>query len=1287
MKTKIYMNCFSTLLMLLLFAVKVFSQTPPAAPVPTITGPVDPISLMPATLSNGVTADQVYTTESGMTNYVWVVSPAGTITAGGTSVDNTVTITWTNPVGQQTVSVSYTDPLLGPSSLAVLIINYYPFLPPIDATTILKFVDPLPHFAAGLRVNAKAGGNLTVQTQLVQQVALSTGTPLANGTIGDPATPNAGKGKYAAYQITYNGVVGPAMWPTQTIEAQVGSPLKVQYMNNLTGVTYADFNILADQTLLKNGYPVNGNILTDPYTGPIPMVVHLHGGEIPSNSDGGPTAWFMPNYSLLGPGFAANASSTSTYPNQQEATTLWFHPHDQGLTGINVYTGLAGYYFLRGPDEEAAQLPGWSGDDKVQEVTPAGKTTTFNGPTAYLPEIELAIQDRMFNVNGELYWPVEPPNPDIHPFWTPEFFGDVMTVNGKAWPYLSVAPRKYRFRMLGGCNARFLNLWLEKADGTFGPPINVIGSDAGLLDTPVALEPALGGTLLMGPGERYDVVIDFSLVPAGTVLTLRNDANAPFPDGMPVVPGLTDRIMQFVVNGNMVSATGTGASIDKSQLPANLRPLTPMVKLTDFAGNLTAGVTPDVKRQIILNEVMGGGGPATVLINNAHFDAVSALPGEPSVFGGPTETPLEGSTELYTIINTTGDAHPIHIHLLQWQLVNRQTFDVAGFMSAYTAAWATSGLPEFPAGLGYPGGAGSPNPYNTPNADGAVGGNPAITPFLTGLPIPADPYEMGWKDDIKSLPGEISTYIVRIAPTDQPIGATPQKLLFPFDPSLGPGYVWHCHIVDHEDMDMMRPLPILPSPLRLRFPQITVQPAPVIVCDGNPAIFSVTATSATAITYQWEVSTDAGITWTPLQNSAPYSGVSTSSLSISPTALALSTYQYRVVLTNIDGVTTSNAALLTVNPLPIPTFTADPGTLSTTCLNAKLIYTTQPGMTNYVWTFTGVLNTDYAIVTGGTALSNTVTIQWLTVGVKTVGVNYTDLNGCTAAAPIVSTPITAVSKPAKPGLITASSPTTCQGQSVVYTVPLVAGLTYTWTYSGTGVTLTPINNTVTILYSAIATSGTLSVTASNACGASPAQLLKITVNALPLMPGPFTKSTAIVCKTQSRVDYAVPKVIGVTYNWTYSGTGATISGGTTNSVRINFLNATAGTLSVTATNACGTSPALTLPITVNNCILKSGVLDGSEVTVTSPSATNELKVYPNPASGAVTFEFRIGVSAKATLDLTSMSGQLIDRMFDADVEAGIQQNVFYEKSLAPGVYIYMLRWNNQLLTGKLIITK
>ena len=527
----------------------------------------------------------------------------------------------------------------------------------------------------------------------------------------------------------------------------------------------------------------------------------------------------------------------------------------------------------------------------------------------------------MFNVEGGLYWPVEPPNPEIHPFWTPEFVGDIMTVNGKSWPYLSVAPRKYRFRMLEGCNARFLNMWLAVIDPATGnqiatgPKFTVIGGEGGLLANPVVLDPEKGQTLLMAPGQRYDVIVDFTGIAPGTIFTLMNDAGSPYPGGDPVVPGLTDRIMQFVVNGKMVSAADPKVNgTDKSLLPANLRPVTPLVKLTDFAGKLSNGVVPVNHRQLVLNEVSADGGPAAVLVNNSYFESVLSInPNDPYRAGGPSEIPLEGTTEQFSIINVSADAHPIHIHLLQWQLVSRQTIDDVGYLKAYADAWALQhpGVAEFPAGLGYPGGAGTPFPYSQKNGDLAIGGNPAVSPFFNGPVRPANPEEMGWKDDVIVMPGEVTTFVVRVAPTDRPINASAKELMFPFDPSEGPGYVWHCHIVDHEDMSMMRPLPIAPSPLR--YPQIGTQPSPAVACVNDAVSFSVAATSATTILYKWQVSNDQGATFTDLTNTPPYSGALSSSLKISPATLPLSGKLYRCILNNFSGETISVSALLTVN--------------------------------------------------------------------------------------------------------------------------------------------------------------------------------------------------------------------------------------------------------------------------------------------------------------------------------------------------------------------------------------
>ena len=665
---------------------------------------------------------------------------------------------------------------------------------PLKASKIPQFKDPLPHFA-GKRVDVKSGGDIIIKEVPHRQVVLSTGTLLNNNKDTVGKTPGAGFTKMWGYSISKDK---GATWtnpysPVNTIETQQGYLVRVTYRNDLYGQTYDSLGLIVDQTLNWAAPEVIGNIKTDPYNGPVPMVVHLHGGEQPSASDGGPNAWFTPGYGLKGPGFTKGVDSIYYYPNTQQATTLWFHDHAMGVSRLNVYAGLAGQYIIRGNDEEADKLPGWSGDDLVKEKAPAGTSGVFD-TVAYLPEIELAIQDRMFDTLGQIFWTVQPPNPDTHPFWTPEFFGNVMTVNGKTWPYLSVAPRKYRFHFLNICNARFLNMWLKDLTNTNTLPIKQIGTDGALLDSPVTINPASGDKLLLATSERADVVIDFTGLTPGTILTLLNDANAPFPGGDTVIPGYTDRIMQFIVNGEMVSAANSqNAGMDKSNLPINLRS-TPLIKLTDFAGKLN--IKPVKKRQLTLSEIEGAGGPLISFLNNSRFYAIGG-----NQFGATTEFPEEGTTELWQIINTTDDAHPIHIHLIQFQLVSRQAYDTGRFKAAYRAA--------FPGGMVIAGG-GPPNPYDSLNADSAVGGNPAISQFLLPPVKPARQNEMGWKDTYVAYPGEVTTFIARFAPTDKPLNASRSELIFNFNPGIGPGYVWHCHILDHEDNEMMRPYSVRP---------------------------------------------------------------------------------------------------------------------------------------------------------------------------------------------------------------------------------------------------------------------------------------------------------------------------------------------------------------------------------------------------------------------------------------------------------------------------------------------
>jgi spore coat protein A len=645
---------------------------------------------------------------------------------------------------------------------------------PLDPMAVPKFVDPLPHFA-GARVDATALGTpLMVEIMSLNQQALSTGTVLPNGTV---VGGGAGLTHVWGYRISNGAVTQGPLWPGFTVEAMRGVPLDVMYLNNLNE-SYDAVNLATDQTL----HWALGTYSMDNYTGPVPIVSHLHGGEVPAWSDGGPDAWYTP---LGAAGGHAALTNVYHYPNTQEAATLWFHDHALGATRLNVYAGLAAFYFLRDAGEDGLMLPGWSGDGMVQEVDPV-TGALGNGP--YLPEIEVAIQDRMFDQNGQLYFPAAPftPNPTIHPFWVPEFEGDIMTVNGKTWPYLSVAPRKYRFRFLNGSNARFYVLNLGD-----GPLWYQVGTDGGLLDAPVALN-----QLTLGPGERADIIIDFTGL-GGNSYVMKNTGRTPFPKGPPPKGSTIGQIMKFVVNGQMVGA-------DNSVVTGRAMPLE---KLSNFpAATLAAGVTPVRNRQLTLNEVIGAGGPLEALVNNTKWGGASARPyGDFTAVDASgtlySEIITEGDTEVWKIINITGDAHPIHLHLVQFQLISRQKFNVNKYTGAYAAA--------------FPGGVvleawGPPMDYNVNQTPAAaiptIGGNPDVTPYLQGPAKPAEPNERGWKDTFIMYPGEVTTVVARWAPQDA--GATGNNY-FDFNPNGGHGYVWHCHIIDHEDNEMMRPYTVI----------------------------------------------------------------------------------------------------------------------------------------------------------------------------------------------------------------------------------------------------------------------------------------------------------------------------------------------------------------------------------------------------------------------------------------------------------------------------------------------
>lgn len=672
--------------------------------------------------------------------------------------------------------------------------------PPLAGSAIPKWVDPLPllSVAGGPMETILAG-----EDEIVLRMREFRASVLPSTFV--PAT--------GAYSGTWVWGYRAGLEPTEPAGTYLGpviiaarnQPTQVRFVNELTADHIA-WREWTDQSL-HWADPLGEGMRMDPYQGPIPACVHVHGGELPPALDGGPDSWFT-NFDGEGQFYhghayythpsltAAGNEAVYRYPNSQEASMIWFHDHLLGGTRLNVYAGLAGAYPIVDPN-----LPLPAG------LHPVGLQQGPDGPVDFL--VPLVLQDRAFDVEGQLFFPNLGINPE-HPYWIPEFVGDSVVVNGKTWPFFSVEPRRYRFLFVNGSNARTFELFLvDPVTKAMGPPIWQIGTDGGYLDFPVKIDPnAPKGNLqrlVLMPGERADVIVDFAGHP-GSTLILRNIGRHPFPKGAPPGGSTLGQVVQIRV--------GPGPAPDASYDPASGIPLRPpMVRLVDpAAGSLAPGVTAQKIRQLTLNEVIGAGGPLEVLVNNTRW---SGLRGDGSVrsdftavtVGGATEyyseLPNEGELEVWEIVNLTADAHPIHTHLTQFQLINRQGFNASRYNAAYSAA--------FPGGVYLPA-FGPPLDYGSGNPR-ALGGNPDITPYLQGPALPPLPNEAGWKDTVMMLPGQVTRLAVRFAPMELPVDTPAGQLHYPFNPNVqGHGFVWHCHIVDHEDNEMMRPYAVTPKP-------------------------------------------------------------------------------------------------------------------------------------------------------------------------------------------------------------------------------------------------------------------------------------------------------------------------------------------------------------------------------------------------------------------------------------------------------------------------------------------
>ncbi len=568
--------------------------------------------------------------------------------------------------------------------------------------------------------------------------------------------------------------------PSLTIEAKWNRPVRVKWMNQLVDANgnYLPHLLPVDPTL-HWANPPGGTLGRDmrptfgstpgPYTGPVPIVTHVHGAVgVGDESDGYAEAWYLPAAGNIPAGYATEGTwydffkgkaaanfgaawgpgyATFQYPNANRASTIWYHDHALGMTRLNVYAGPAGFYIVRGgPAGDAAVLDSRFGTPAVLPG-PAPKENDKFPPNKTYYEIPIAIQDRSFNTNGSLFYPdtraffdgiTGPyiPDTDLSPIWNPEFFGNMIMVNGNTWPFQTVEQHRYRFRFLNGCQSRFLILDFSNIPGV---EVWQIGNEGGFLAAPVNVT-AMGNQMLMGLAERADVIVDFTNVPVGNYVLGNLGPDEPFGGGVPGVdfpvadPASTGQVMQFRV----VPALAPDPTTPPMFLV--LPPVAPLPPAT-------------VTRPLALLEEMSmyfADAPAEALLGTVAGDP-NVVPGvwTKRMWMDPvTENPALGATEVWEIYNATADAHPMHVHEVVFEVVNRQNI----FVDELTQQ---------------------------------------VQVVPGSLPMPPEPWETGFKDTVIAYPGQVTRIRVQFNTPGQ--------------------FVWHCHIVEHEDNEMMRPYRIGPA--------------------------------------------------------------------------------------------------------------------------------------------------------------------------------------------------------------------------------------------------------------------------------------------------------------------------------------------------------------------------------------------------------------------------------------------------------------------------------------------
>ena len=573
--------------------------------------------------------------------------------------------------------------------------------------------------------------------------------------------------------------------PALTIEAISNSPTRIKWINGLVDFNnnYLPHLLPNDQTI--NSFPnLTGGMdhmsMQGNYVGPVPIVIHLHGAHVIHYSDGNPMAWYMPDSSSVSKkGYQSSSSfykeykaaaasgknwtagnSVFDYSNDQRADTLWYHDHTMGFTRTNVYAGGSGFYLIRGGlgdkvvnslDRKSAILPGPAPSTKEQYLKSI--------ETGNIYEVPLVIQDRTFNTDGSLWYPgsraeFDPddgyrgpyiPDTDIAPIWNPEFIGDTIMVNGNTWPIMNVQPKRYRLRFLNGSQARTFILKLDNITTSTNINFVQIGTDGGFISAPANLN-----QILMMPAERADVIVDFSEVAVGNLINLRNlGPDGPFQGGVPGKEDDEDHEDDEDDTFESADSDTTGLVMQFKVIPSDGYPdLTTPTNQLILPTIGTLKPTSSKARTLSLNEIMStekdshsemSVGPAEALLGTATVVNGVVTPKPFKYMDDLTELIKLNDTETWEIYNFTGDAHPIHLHLVSFQVVNRQEFDL--------------------------------------DSDGETG---TLDDEVTNPEV----WETGYKDTVIAYPNQVL------------------RIKAKFD--LAGLYVWHCHILEHEDNEMMR---------------------------------------------------------------------------------------------------------------------------------------------------------------------------------------------------------------------------------------------------------------------------------------------------------------------------------------------------------------------------------------------------------------------------------------------------------------------------------------------------